>query len=264
MCKSTVCVVEAYRVNACIKAENTWKAKYNVRNFKDLSVRRQQQCYRYMEEKQGRLQELMHMEHYQQGRKRRQLRLMDAYFERRHEQRHFEKMKSLAGVPDRNELAHDVDMYTSFGDSYGVSEESTQTVIRKPSKSSASLNISNDQNVIEANVAISSSSDALIVRRFNDYDSPDIIIEYEVETSENETIATCGSAEESDFDDSDDEPCEPEALQRLDFHLFKSPASSTYSTQKTRSTQSQSESEGQTYSQFEATDVVTSTQNNFS
>lgn len=102
MCKNTVCTVETYRVNACIKAEATWAVKYNVKKFSDLSKQQQLECYRYMIEKQARLQKLLHMDRYQEGRQQRSSRLKDAYLERRNRKRYFEKMKSLADVPDCN------------------------------------------------------------------------------------------------------------------------------------------------------------------
>lgn len=123
MCKNTICTVETYRVNACIKAEATWAVKYNVEKFSDLNEQQQLECYRYMREKQARLQKLLHMDRYQKGRQQRSSRLKDAYLERRNRRRYFEKMKSLANVPDYN----DTDKQQDNGLEQGHSSKESQT-----------------------------------------------------------------------------------------------------------------------------------------
>lgn len=285
MCKSTVCSVEAYRVNACIKAENTWAAKYKVKKFSELNERRKEDCYKYMVEKQGRLQELMHMKRYQEGRERRRLRLVDAYLERRHNKRLFGKMKSLANVPERDESAQDIRMYESveYMDSTSIfgSMQSSETVIRKPSepapikltatmkskttatKRGKSMNQAIAEKAIVTVIAIDSSSESIIQpdERFNHYQStPDLNVD-ESEQSEAGSVFTYDDGPDEDDEDeytTEDETSQLDAINGIRFQKLDTPSQNVRSRPSTQ--QSQQFSDGQTYSQFERCSLVTSTQ----
>lgn len=286
MCKSTVCSVEAYRVNACIKAENTWAAKCKVKKFSELNKRRKEDCYKYMVEKQGRLQELMNMKRYQEGRERRRLRLVDAYLERRHSKRLFEKMKALANVPERDESAEDIHIYesvTGYMDSTSTcgSMQSSDTVIRKPSepapikltatkkskttttKRGKSMNQVIAEKAIMTVIAVESSSESTIQpdERFNHYQStPDLNVD-ETEQSEAGSVFTYDDGPDEDDDDeynTEDESSTPDAINGIPFQKLDTPSQNVRSHRSTH--QSQQFSDGQTYSQFERCSLVTSTQ----
>lgn len=286
MCKNTTCSVETYRVNACFKAETTWAVKYNAKTFGELSKRRKEECYRYMEKKYARLEELMNMPRYQAGRERRRLRLKDAYIKQRHRKRVFEKMKSLASVPDPEdiELDQDIHMYNSveYMDETFGSVQSSQTVIRRPPKSAAKstssstakqnqsvnqlIQVLEESLIVEAVVVSQSSeshSDSVAgEKRFNHYVSPSEIAIDEPEPSESESIASYYEETVEDdivyADSSDDE-----SYPSIDINRFRLKGMNTpgISTQSSRSKQQrQSQSEAQTYSQFERDGIVTSTQ----
>lgn len=296
LCKSTVCSVETYRVNACIKAENTWAVKYKVQKFSELNKRRKEECYKYMEEKQARLQELMHMKRYQEGRERRRLRLVDAYLERRHSKRVFEKMKSLVGVPDRIESAQDIHMYASveYMDMTFGSMQSSETVIRnpaeptpimttapkpsntiasrpnettttKPSKTTAtkrgvSKNKANAKQSIVTTIEVECSSDSIYLEdgRFNQLQmTPDVNIN-EAEQSEQGTEFAYDDGADDDYDDEYTTEDELSPPTEIRFQKLDTPSQNLRSRRST--CQSQNYSEGQTYSQFERCPLVTSTQ----
>lgn len=286
MCKNTTCSVETFRVNACFKAETTWAVKYKVKTFGELSKERKEECYRYMQEKHARLEGLINMPRYQAGRERRRIRLRDAYLKQRHRKRVFEKMKSLASVPDPdpNETAQDIHMYNSveYMDETFGSVQSSQTVIRRPPKSTtkstrSSTAIQNqsveqvieviEESVIVESIVVSQSSQSHsnsrlgTEKRFNHISPSDISID-EAEPSEPESVASYYEETDNEIivyaDTSDDESYPSVEFSKIFFKGVNTPGTSTQSSRSKQ--QSQSQSELQTYSQFERDGVVTSTQ----
>lgn len=273
MCKNTVCSVETYRVNACVKAEKAYVDKYNVEKFKSLNHGLKQECYRFMVEKHARLEELIDMRRYQAGRERRRLRLKDAYLEQRHRKRLFEKMKSLADVPERNDS--DLYMYGSVeyrNDTLG-SIQSSQTVIRKTAKSTAksttttvttkpnesTARLTDNVIVVSKSIPISKIFDRAS-ERYNYHESPEEI--YEAGLSESESMSTYNvenvDGVVSSVDTSDDELCQ--SLETNRFNFVKIDTLSISSQSSRRSCRSSNQPAATTYSQFERHGLVTSTQ----